>query len=252
LGSQEKALQQLFFKLNALINTIAEPALTQRWRGHRIFCVDGTKLNLPRALLARGFRKPSDTSYYPQGLVSCLFNLLIKTPHDFLFTKNYNEIHAAKRLIVGLRKGDVIVYDRAFLSYDMLIFHIRHGLNAVFRTKGSQTLGIVTTFLAQSHSDDCVVSFNYKGFGLIKVRLIRYYINNKPYCLLTTLLNQKHYTIRQIQDLYHARWGVEEFFKLSKTYLNIKDAQRGRTRNRRTFCSTQPIPNYGYDRRKFN
>ena len=42
------------------------------WRGHRVFAVDGSKLNLPRPLLRDGYRLPSETAHYPQGLLSCL------------------------------------------------------------------------------------------------------------------------------------------------------------------------------------
>lgn len=41
------------------------------WLGHRTFAVDGSKLNLPRPLVKSGYRTPSPTSYYPQGLLSC-------------------------------------------------------------------------------------------------------------------------------------------------------------------------------------
>ena len=42
------------------------------WRGHRVFAVDGSKLNLPRPLVHDGYRLPSETAHYPQGLLSCL------------------------------------------------------------------------------------------------------------------------------------------------------------------------------------
>ena len=42
------------------------------WRGHRAFAVDGSQLNLPRPLLHNGYRTPSHSSHYPQGLLSCL------------------------------------------------------------------------------------------------------------------------------------------------------------------------------------
>ena len=42
------------------------------WKGHRLFAVDGSKLNLPRGLLPAGYPRPSDTAHYPQGLLSCL------------------------------------------------------------------------------------------------------------------------------------------------------------------------------------
>ena len=53
------------------------------WRGHRVFAVDGSKLNLPRPLVHDGYRLPSETAHYPQGLLSCLYQLRTQLPVDF-------------------------------------------------------------------------------------------------------------------------------------------------------------------------
>ena len=42
------------------------------WKGHRLFAVDGSKLNLPRPLLQAGYKLPAHAAHYPQGLLSCL------------------------------------------------------------------------------------------------------------------------------------------------------------------------------------
>ena len=45
-----------------------------------------------------------------------------------------------------------------------------------------------------------------------------------PYCLGTTLINQNQYNnIQDFIDLYHARWGVEELYKVSKHIFCIED-----------------------------
>ena len=49
----------------------------------------------------------------------------------------------------------------------------------------------------------------------IKLRLVRYLINDKEYFLGTTLLDQK-YPRAELQDLYHSRWGIEELYKTTK------------------------------------
>ena len=53
----------------------------------------------------------------------------------------------------------------------------------------------------------------------IKLRLIRYKIRGQEYVLTTTLLDSNKYTIRALKDLYHERWGIEEFFKSLKQEL---------------------------------
>jgi hypothetical protein len=220
--ARKKLCSSFFRRLNELLTDLEDEALSEKWLGHRIFCVDGTKVNLPRTL-KKSFPSPSPNSYYPQGLVSCLFNLLNKTPHAFVFSKNHNELLAAKKLLPSLRKLDVVVYDRAFLSYAMLASHLKNGLHAVFRVKEKNTLKIVSEFLARGTSSDELFPLEHKLFGKITVRLVSYVVKGKRYCLLTTLIDKKKYPIEKLKDLYHARWGVEEFFKLSKTYLNLEN-----------------------------
>ncbi len=247
--ARRKLCVSFFKKLNSVLSEMADEAISERWLGHRIFCVDGTKVNLPRKLRASGFSLPSASSYYPQGLVSCLFNLLNKTPHDFLFTRNQNELHAAKRLVSHLREDDVIVYDRAFLSYTMLVFHLKRGLHAVFRAKEKNTFKCVGIFLASNKTDE-IVRIYCKGLGEVTVRLISYKIKKRRYCLLTTLTDQEKYPLSKLKEIYHDRWGVEEFFQTIESpsqsrKFQLPNKKGGRARNLRSFCLTSLITDHG-------
>ena len=50
------------------------------WKGRRVFGVDGAKINLPRPLVEAGYATPGDHAHYPQGLVSCLYELEPRLP----------------------------------------------------------------------------------------------------------------------------------------------------------------------------
>ncbi len=51
----------------------------------------------------------------------------------------------------------------------------------------------------------------------IQMRLVKYHIDDNTYCLGTTLIDKKRYNnIQDFIDIYHARWGVEELYKVSK------------------------------------
>ena len=59
-----------------------------RWCGRRVFAIDGSKINLQRSdELAQAFGTPSG-AYCPQLLVSTLFNLVSKVPHDLVIAPN--------------------------------------------------------------------------------------------------------------------------------------------------------------------
>ena len=58
----------------------------------------------------------------------------------------------------------------------------------------------------------------------IQMRLIKYQIGDNTYCLGTTLIDQNQYSNTQdFIDIYHARWGVEELYKVSKRIFIIED-----------------------------
>jgi len=58
----------------------------------------------------------------------------------------------------------------------------------------------------------------------IQMRLIKYQIGDDTYCLGTTLVDQNRYSnIQDFIDIYHARWGVEELYKVSKRIFIIED-----------------------------
>ena len=115
----------------------------KRWKGHRIFAVDGTKINLPRPLIEEGYRTPSRLVHYPQGLVSCLYQLRSKIPVDFDLHAHENEREAALAHLKALSENDVVVYDRGYYSWEMLHAHAVRGLHPVFRIKRSSALGII-------------------------------------------------------------------------------------------------------------
>ena len=205
-----------------------------RWMGHRIFAVDGSKINLPRTLLDHGYELPSPASGYPQGLLSCLYQLKTKIPFDFVLSPDSNERTAAERHLLHLKRGDVVVYDRGYLSYYLLYLHVMRGVNAVFRM--SQANFIEVQNFMDSQETDTIVTIHaskeirtrirkeHKDFEFIslQLRLVKYTYNQTKYCIGTMLTDPK-YTVQDLADIYFARWGVEELYKISKRVFVIED-----------------------------
>ena len=55
----------------------------------------------------------------------------------------------------------------------------------------------------------------------LPLRLVKYTHATSTYVLGTTLLAPKRYRIADLADLYQARWGIEEMYKISKQFLEI-------------------------------
>ena len=57
----------------------------------------------------------------------------------------------------------------------------------------------------------------------LKIRLIKYQIGNESYTLGTTLFDKNKYNIDEFPRLYHARWDIEEMYKISKALIEVQD-----------------------------
>lgn len=235
-----KKLDETAFKLinQRIIATYAQQYEdnSYRWLGHRIFAVDGSKINLPRKLQADGYGLPTKKSYYPQGLLSCLYQLKSQMPFDFDLVSHNNERLCAQRHLKVLEQNDVVVYDRGYFSYIMLHQHLKSKIHAIFRLPDS-SFTVIRNFFSSQQTD--IVTTIYpspKGRRNIKlerpdleivplkIRLIKYQIGDNTYCLATTLVDKSQYSNAQdFVDIYHARWGVEELYKVSKRIFVIED-----------------------------
>ena len=56
----------------------------------------------------------------------------------------------------------------------------------------------------------------------IPFRLVQYTHAATTYVLGTTLLDRRRYQVGELADLYHARWGIEEMYKISKQFLEVQ------------------------------
>ncbi|MDQ6962854.1 MAG: transposase, partial [Mariprofundaceae bacterium] len=172
----------------------------------------------------------SDKANYPQGLLSSLYQLKSKIPYDFDLVNHGNERTCALAHLKTLQANDVVVYDRGYYSYVMLYFHLQAGVHPVFRLPKNTFRKITTNEIDQvftlSISKSTQKAIHKKHpfiiFKPIKVRLLKYTIGDSDYSLCTTLLDPI-YTYDSFKDLYHARWGIEELYKVSKQMIEVED-----------------------------
>ncbi len=76
---------------------------------------------------------------------------------------------------------------------------------------------------ARGGETDAVVGIDPgDGRGGILLRLVRYEIANQSYFLGTTLLDRGRYRVADLSKVYHARWGIEELYKISKRTLRFE------------------------------
>jgi hypothetical protein len=236
--ARRKLDETVFKHINQeIIETYTEEGedASYRWLGHRIFAVDGSKLNLPRSLIKCGYKLPSKNSNYPQGLLSCLYQVKSKMPFDFDLVSHQNERTCAEQHLLVLEMDDVVVYDRGYFSYLMLHRHLESKIHAVFRLQ-ENSFNVIKNFFSSSQTD-CIASIYpsqtvsseirkaHPELDIIplQMRLVKYQLGDETFCLGTTLVDQDRYKKQDFIEIYHSRWGVEELYKISKRLFSIED-----------------------------
>ena len=234
--ARKKLDERIFKDLNSRIIQACPQQNNALWFGHRLFAVDGSKINLPRELVEAGYNVPHGTGkkHYPQGLLSCCYQLKSKIPYDFNLVSHGNERFCVDQHLKKLEPDDVAVYDRGYYAYASLNQHHHAGIHAIYRLKrraGKQIDAFIKSgekdkiiTLMPSRERQKIIQQDYPDmcFMPLKLRLITYTINEHNYYLGTTLLDE-HYTIDALKDVYHARWGIEELYKVSKQWIEVDD-----------------------------
>ena len=162
--ARQKLDESIFQELNDRIIERWEQEVdrSNMWHGHRLFAVDGSKINLPRELIDYGYQLPGNNAYYPQGLVSCLYQLKSQIPLDFMLVTHGNERICAQSHLETIEKGDVVVYDRGYFSYMLLYTHIEHQIHCIFRLQQGQSFGVIQEFWKTEDKDSTVMIYPSK------------------------------------------------------------------------------------------
>ena len=234
-SARAKLDENIFKILQEQILQQAKPDSKGLWQGHSLFAVDGSKINLPRQLLRDGYNTPSDNAHYPQGLVSCLYQLKTKIPVDFDLVSHGDERQLALSHLSALSENDVVVYDRGYYSYELLHEHKKRNIHPVFRLKAT-ACKVVEEFSTSNDTDKIVQisltknkhtlickKYPQQDFPELTLRLVKYEFGGTAYILGTTLWDQKKYSIEDLSAVYHSRWGIEELYKISKRLMSIED-----------------------------
>jgi len=189
------------------------------WCGRKVFVVDGTRVNLPQSFVAKKYKTPGKHAFYPQGLVSLLYDPIARLPVTAILSRHGNERKAAAQLLLALQPGNILVYDRGYLSQTLLSKLVSSRLDGIFRLP-SQSFAEFRDF-QNSGAKETQVSICRKGF-YVRLRLIRYKAKNTEVILATTLLDSEEFPAAEVAKLYGKRWRIEEAFKRVKHCLNVE------------------------------
>jgi len=213
----------------------------RRWHGHRLLCVDGSRLHLPNHQTVREefgeymVGRNGDTPV-SMAIVSFLYdplNLLTLDSQIDSWSKSEQELllrHTEK-----FRAGDLLLCDRGYPSIYLFYLLRLLGVEFCFRMKDDWWLP-VRSFMESGQKEMIIeLSLPQKDRGKahadtfskeapIRCRLVLVELEDgEKEVLCTSLLDTEAYPHELFKELYHLRWGVEEGYKLLKERLDLED-----------------------------
>lgn len=180
----------------------------------RFIAIDGSEMALLFNFKESGY-KTNLKKEYCKAKLDPLYDIntgLIINMNPF---KNDNEQQHLISQTNFLTDSDVIVADSGFFSFDVVSNFVQKNINFLLRVKSDACGEIKSQLIIDNKEFD--IKINIKGNTF---RLVRYYINNVPYVILTTLFN---FTVEKIKNIYWQRWHIETLFRELKEDHGLND-----------------------------
>jgi len=190
-----------------------------RWHGRRLLAVDGKRLDVQASdELRRTFGEPTG-AHYPQIHISTLFDVCAKVPLDVEVGRyGSDERVQLSKLLGRTRAGDVLVGDRGYPSFDLIVMLLESDLDFVLRVPAKGSFKAVEEFVATGATEGEVVLHPPQGSCLrgldpIRLRVVRSDHGKETWVLLTTLPADE-FPAQEVVAAYGLRWQVECFYDL--------------------------------------
>ena len=241
LSQARKKLKATAFEAlnDRLVGLLDELLPEPRWRGLRLVATDSTTLRLPPWPENQAeFGVQFDSSGQPYvlaralGLFATTAKLMLKT-----VVGRFDDAERALlvQLLPHLTRDDLLIMDRGFPALWLFALLQQRGLPFLARMDGNQwpvverflrsgqaethvTLPVSAQAHRQAHAAGMTLTATTVSLRLIRVVLSTGHIE----ILATSLTDTSAYPTPAFAELYHARWNIEEAFKVLKHRLYVE------------------------------
>ena len=238
--ARQKLKATAFEALNdSLIGLLHELLPEPRWQGLRLVATDSTTLRLPPWLENQtefGVQTDSNGQAYVLARALGLF----RTPSKLMIKTVVGRFDDAERALLAqllphLASDDLLIMDRGFPALWLFTLLQQRQLPFLARMDGNQwpaverflRSGLSETVITQPVSANARRQAQAAGMTLIDktltLRLIKVVLSTGHIeVLATSLIESQTYPAQAFAELYHARWNIEEAFKVLKHRLYLE------------------------------
>jgi hypothetical protein len=227
-----------------VVDTLYADEDYQRFWGHRLLAVDGSKIRLPDNDEIReefgtiNYTNGKDTVVqggHPYALASVLYDVLNRVSLTAELAKaTAYEVDLAVTHLAYTCPQDLLIMDRNYPSYRMMAELQHRNREFVIRCSGA-SFGIARQMLKGEGMDSQTVTLKpcakqmplVLQLGLsqsLTVRFVRVQLDTGEWeVLVTSLHDESCYPTSEFKALYYFRRGIETFYGLIKTRLELEN-----------------------------
>ncbi len=136
----------------------------------------------------------------------------------------------ARELCAGIKAGEIVIFDKAYVDYGHLWSLEDRGVFWVTRAKENLQFEVIENYPVAAGgkivSDELVGLKNagsQKAYPELLRRIVAWVEVDGKERLMTFLTNHLTWSANSVADLYRCRWGIEVFFKQIKQTLQLAD-----------------------------
>ncbi len=240
--ARQKFKHTAFIELNNdIVNIFYSDDNIKKWRGYRCIGVDGSKVILPNSSDISNeygsikIKNQSITGRFSQAIFECYYDVLnhVAIKCQLAHGLSY-EVNLATQMLDCTASQDLLIYDRAYASYEFLATLSQQHKNYLIRCSNNGSFKLIKNLIADSEKWCEVVTLkpsvsqikNIKQKGLpaeVKVRFIKVILDTGEVEVLATSLMDKDISQADFKWLYSKRWGVETFYSRVKGRLCLEN-----------------------------
>jgi hypothetical protein len=215
----------------------------RRWKGHRLLAIDSSLITLPlEKEMGERFgwvecrNQRGACGRYVQGRISVLTDVLNRLALEArLVPWQTGERAMAVEHVQNMKADQVALMDRGYASYELWAHFIARGHGFVCRCP-KQSFGAAKELFAKKKGGHSQVVWLYPPNGTmgaarqaglpekIQVRFVSVLLpKGELEVLATSLLDEGAYPTQEFSWLYHQRWGIETFYHLLKSRLDLEN-----------------------------
>jgi hypothetical protein len=228
--ARQKLRQGLMQKLvtDVAAQTFSQAGDQGRWKGRRLFAIDGSKFPLRRSSGLETIYGFPTGCHLPQMLCMVLFDVLLRTPVDFL-TAPYRASERLEfvALLKHLGSHALLLLDRGFEGFATFHLLMDRRIDFIIRCRNRKGFKAIEEFVRSGQRQGWVTLQRPHGCKSgpeqMRLRAVRCDLKGGRVEVLVTNLGAEVLSASEASDLYWKRWRVESYFReLKARWFNLQ------------------------------